>query len=75
MNTLVHPYIKKSISYTLQRQLQTSFREVSNLKSCNSRWFTPRDCKFAANFRGTNGMGSAFIFLHWFKLAYICIQV
>jgi len=30
--------------------------------------------KFVASFQGFSRMGSAFIFLWWFKLAHICIQ-
>jgi len=30
---------------------------------------------FAVSFRGISRMGSAFIFLRWFKLEHICIQV
>ena len=36
---------------------------------------TIKSFKFAVSFKGISWMGSAFIFLWWFKLEYIYIQV
>jgi len=36
---------------------------------------TIKSSTFSIGFRGINQLGSAFIFLRWFELAHICIQV
>ena len=60
--------------------LRTFFRKPNSICGFWKNWFLTISCTiksstFSIGFRGISQLGSAFIFLRWFKLAHICIQV
>jgi len=60
-----------AIAQICEHTTSDAFREVKGL--CNT--YTNKSSTFSVGFRGISRLGSAFVFLRWFKLAHICIQV